>query len=29
MQQTDSISRSDLIHEQNYTPEMIVRGYKL
>ena len=29
MQQTDSISRSDLIHEQKYTPEMIVRGYKL
>ena len=29
MQQTDSMSRSDLIHELKYTLEMIVRGYKL
>ena len=29
MQQTDSMSRSDLIHERKYTPEMIVPGYKL
>ena len=28
MQQTDAMSRSNLIHEQKYTPEMIVQGFE-
>ena len=28
MHQTDAMSRSKLIHEQKYTPEMIVRGFE-
>ena len=28
MQQTDAMSRSNLVHEQKQTPQMIVRGFE-
>ena len=28
MQQTDAISRSNSMHEQKYTPEILVQGFE-